>query len=177
MLELAKKDFADLRQESDGEEPVSVSQQPKVVRRGRPPGSGLKKQQSEQFLIDRTISESSADAAAAHTPGGDSSRLSGAYNLRRTPPSVRTNHYSENQSSLLIDWEKEFPRKLLPFFLVLLSTSVRLKETSVLLFSVYSFGCKGRQQIRNEECRREQARFVLPERPYLLARSFGLYNS
>lgn len=109
MLELAKKDFADLRQESDGEEPVSVSQQPKVVRRGRPPGSGLKKQQSEQFLIDRTISESSADAAAAHTPGGDSSRLSGAYNLRRTPPSVRTNHYSENQSSLLIDWEKEFP--------------------------------------------------------------------
>ncbi|KAJ0255939.1 hypothetical protein HA466_0089760 [Hirschfeldia incana] len=107
MLELAKKDFADLREESDGEEPVSLSQQPKVVKRGRPPGSGLKKQ-PEPFLIDRTISESSADAAA-HTPGGDGSRLSGAYNLRRTPPSVRTNHYSENQSSLLIDWEKEFP--------------------------------------------------------------------
>uniref|UniRef100_M4DGX9 Bromo domain-containing protein n=1 Tax=Brassica campestris TaxID=3711 RepID=M4DGX9_BRACM len=110
MLELAKKDFADLRQESDGEvEPVSQSQQqPKVVKRGRPPGSGLKKH-SEPFLTDRTISESSADAAAAHTPGGDGSRLSGAYNLRRTPPSVRTNHYSENQSGLLIDWEKEFP--------------------------------------------------------------------
>lgn len=109
MLELAKKDFADLRQESDGEEPVSLSQQPKVVRRGRPPGSGLKKQ-PEPFLIDRTISESSADAAA-NTPGGEGSRLSGAYNLRRTPPSVRTNHYGENQSGLLIDWEKEFPRK------------------------------------------------------------------
>ncbi|KAF2608172.1 hypothetical protein F2Q68_00046552 [Brassica cretica] len=110
MLELAKKDFADLRQESDGEvEPVSQSQQqPKVVKRGRPPGSGLKKH-SEPFLTDRTISESSADAAAAHTPGGDGSRLSGAYNLRRTPPSVRINHYSENQSGLLIDWEKEFP--------------------------------------------------------------------
>ncbi|KAL0807941.1 hypothetical protein Bca101_100433 [Brassica carinata] len=110
MLELAKKDFADLRQESDGEvEPVSQSQQqPKIVKRGRPPGSGLKKH-SEPFLTDRTISESSADAAAAHTPGGDGSRLSGAYNLRRTPPSVRINHYSENQSGLLIDWEKEFP--------------------------------------------------------------------
>ncbi|KAL0701935.1 hypothetical protein Bca4012_058057 [Brassica carinata] len=106
MLELAKKDFADLRQESDGEEPVS-QQQPKLVKRGRPPGSGLKKQ-PEPFLIDRTISESSADAAA-HTPGGDVSRLSGAYNLRRTPPSVRINHYGENQSGLLIDWEKEFP--------------------------------------------------------------------
>ncbi|CAH8370907.1 unnamed protein product [Eruca vesicaria subsp. sativa] len=106
MLELAKKDFADLRQESDGEEPVSQSQQPKVVKRGRPPGSGLKKQLEP--LLDRTISESSADAAA-HTPGGDSSRLSGAYNLRRTPPSVKINHYSENQSSFLIDWEKEFP--------------------------------------------------------------------
>ncbi|WZZ69238.1 bromodomain-containing protein 9 [Brassica napus] len=110
MLELAKKDFADLRQESDGEvEPVSQSQQqPKIVKRGRPPGSGLKKH-SEPFLTDRTISESSADAAAAHTPGGDGSRLSGAYNLRRTPPSVRINHYSENQNGLLIDWEKEFP--------------------------------------------------------------------
>lgn len=110
MLELAKKDFADLRQESDGEEPVSLSQQPKVVKRGRPPGTGLKKQ-PEPFLIDRTISESSADA-----PGGDGSRLSGAYNLRRTPPSVKINHYSDNQSGLLIDWEKEFPRKDLPFF-------------------------------------------------------------
>ncbi|XP_006302024.2 bromodomain-containing protein 9 [Capsella rubella] len=111
MLELAKKDFGNLRQESDGEEPVSLSQQPKVVKRGRPPGSGLKKQ-LEQSLIDRTTSEISADAA------GDISRLSGSYNLRKNPPSygfrqaescVRINHNNENQNGLLIDWEKEFP--------------------------------------------------------------------
>ncbi|AEE35830.1 DNA-binding bromodomain-containing protein [Arabidopsis thaliana] len=116
MLELAKKDFGNLRQESDGEEPVSLSQQPKVVKRGRPPGSGLKKQ-LEQSLIDRTTSDISADAAA-FTYAGDSSRLSGSYNLRKNPPSygfrhaetsVRINHNSENQSGLLIDWEKEFP--------------------------------------------------------------------
>ncbi|ESQ27490.1 hypothetical protein EUTSA_v10018318mg [Eutrema salsugineum] len=116
MLELAKKDFENLRQESDEEESTSLSQQPKVVKRGRPPGTGLKKQ-PEPSSIDRTTSEISADAAA-HTAGGDGSRLSGAYNLRNTPPSyrfrqtetsVRINHYSENQSGLLIDWEKEFP--------------------------------------------------------------------
>ncbi|EFH65338.1 hypothetical protein ARALYDRAFT_476793 [Arabidopsis lyrata subsp. lyrata] len=116
MLELAKKDFGNLRQESDGEEPVSLSQQPKVVKRGRPPGSGLKKQ-LEQSLIDRTTSNISADAAAL-TYAGDSSRLSGSYNLRKNPPSygfrqaetsVRINHSSENQSGLMIDWEKEFP--------------------------------------------------------------------
>ncbi|KAG7587249.1 Bromodomain [Arabidopsis thaliana x Arabidopsis arenosa] len=116
MLELAKKDFGNLRQESDGEEPVSLSQQPKVAKRGRPPGSGLKKQ-LEQSLIDRTTSDISADAAAL-TYAGDSSRLSGSYNLRKNPPSyglrqaetsVRINHNSENQSGLMIDWEKEFP--------------------------------------------------------------------
>ncbi|XP_010416554.1 PREDICTED: ankyrin repeat, bromo and BTB domain-containing protein DDB_G0293800-like [Camelina sativa] len=112
MLELAKKDFGNLRQESDGEEQVSHSQQPKVVKRGRPPGSGLKKQ-LDQSLIDRsTTSEISADAA------GDSSRLSGSYNLRKNPPSygfrqaescVRINHSNENQNGFLIDWDKEFP--------------------------------------------------------------------
>ncbi|XP_010428696.1 PREDICTED: uncharacterized protein LOC104713302 isoform X2 [Camelina sativa] len=113
MLELAKKDFGNLRQESDGEEQVSLSQQqqPKVVKRGRPPGSGLKKQ-LEQSLINRsTTSEISADAA------GDSSRLSGSYNLRKNPPygfrqaesCVRINHSNENQNGFLIDWDKEFP--------------------------------------------------------------------
>ncbi|KAG7590337.1 Bromodomain [Arabidopsis suecica] len=116
MLELAKKDFGNLRQESDGEEPVSLSQQPKVAKRGRPPGSGLKKQ-LEQSLIDRTTSDISADTAAP-TYAGDGSRLSGSYNLRKNPPSyglrqaetsVRINHNTENQSGLMIDWEKEFP--------------------------------------------------------------------
>ncbi|KFK42058.1 hypothetical protein AALP_AA2G205900 [Arabis alpina] len=119
MLEIAKKDFGNLRQESDEEEPVSLSQQqPKVVKRGRPPGTGHKKQ-PEPSSIDRTTSVISADvAAAALIPGGDLSRFSGAYNLRNTPPpyrfrqaetSVRINHNSENQSGFLIDWEKEFP--------------------------------------------------------------------
>ncbi|XP_010471788.1 PREDICTED: ankyrin repeat, bromo and BTB domain-containing protein DDB_G0293800-like [Camelina sativa] len=111
MLELAKKDFGNLRQESDGEEQVSLSQQPKVVKRGRPPGSGLKKQ-LEQSLFDRsTTSEILADAA------GDSSRLSGSYSLRKNPPyglrqaesCVRINHTNENQNGFLIDWDKEFP--------------------------------------------------------------------
>ncbi|KAL1190037.1 Histone acetyltransferase GCN5 [Cardamine amara subsp. amara] len=116
MLELAKKDFENLRQESDGEESMSLSQQqqPKVVKRGRPPGTGLKKQ-PEQSSIDRTTSEISADVA------GDNSRLSGSYNLRKNPPSygfrqaetsVRINHNSEYQTGVLIDWEKEFPRSV-----------------------------------------------------------------
>ncbi|KAF3606543.1 hypothetical protein DY000_02046006 [Brassica cretica] len=115
--ELAKKDFENLRQESDDEEPQSQQeqqqqqQQPKVARRGRPP-----KKQPEPSSIDRTASEISADALI---PGGDSSnKFSGAYNLRKTPPSnkfrqaetsVRINHNSETQSGWSVDWENEFP--------------------------------------------------------------------
>ncbi|KAG2303412.1 hypothetical protein Bca52824_032063 [Brassica carinata] len=91
--ELAKKDFENLRQDSDDEEPQSQQeqQQPKVARRG------------PDALI----------------PGGDSSnKFSGAYNLRKTPPSnkfrqaetsVRINHNSETQSGWSVDWENEFP--------------------------------------------------------------------
>ncbi|CAN7021661.1 hypothetical protein IGI04_022742 [Brassica rapa subsp. trilocularis] len=114
--ELAKKDFENLRQDSDDEEPQSQQeqqqqQQPKVARRGRPP-----KKQPEPSSIDRTASEISADALI---PGGDSSnKFSGAYNLRKTPPSnkfrqaetsVRINHNSETQSGWSVDWENEFP--------------------------------------------------------------------
>ncbi|CAF2256713.1 transcription factor GTE4 [Brassica napus] len=112
--ELAKKDFENLRRDSDDEEPQSQQeqqQQPKVARRGRPP-----KKQPEPSSIDRTASEISADALI---PGGDSSnRFSGAYNLRKTPPShkfrqaetsVRINHNSETQSGWSVDWENEFP--------------------------------------------------------------------
>ncbi|KAG2303415.1 hypothetical protein Bca52824_032066 [Brassica carinata] len=111
--ELAKKDFENLRQDSDDEEPQSQQeqQQPKVARRGRPP-----KKQPEPSSIDRTASELSADALI---PGGDSSnKFSGAYNLRKTPPSnkfrqaetsVRINHNSETQSGWSVDWENEFP--------------------------------------------------------------------
>ncbi|KAJ0257478.1 Uncharacterized protein HA466_0083330 [Hirschfeldia incana] len=116
--ELAKKDFENLRRDSDDEEPQSQQeqqqqqqQQPKVARRGRPP-----KKQPDPSSIDRTASEISADALI---PGGDSSnKFSGAYNLRKTPPSnkfrqaetsVRINHNSETQSVWSVDWENEFP--------------------------------------------------------------------
>ncbi|KAL0651705.1 hypothetical protein Bca4012_094396 [Brassica carinata] len=112
--ELAKKDFENLRRDSDDEEPQSQQdqqQQPKVARRGRPP-----KKHPEPSSIDRTASEISADALI---PGGDgSNRFSGAYNLRKTPPShkfrqaetsVRINHNSETQSGWSVDWENEFP--------------------------------------------------------------------
>ncbi|CAN8292211.1 unnamed protein product [Cochlearia groenlandica] len=111
--ELAKKDFENLRQDSDDEEPqnqLQQQQQPKVAKRGRPP-----KKQPEPSSIDRTASEVSADALI---PGGDSSnKFSGAYNLRKAPPykfrqaetSVRINHNSETQSGWSVDWETEFP--------------------------------------------------------------------
>ncbi|CAH8333031.1 unnamed protein product [Eruca vesicaria subsp. sativa] len=106
--ELAKKDFENLRQDSDDEEPQSQQeqqqqqQQPKVPRRGRPP-----KKQPEPSSLDRTASEISADAL-----------IPGSYNLRKTPPSnkfrqaetsVRINHNSETQSGWSVDWENEFP--------------------------------------------------------------------
>ncbi|CAH8252986.1 unnamed protein product [Arabidopsis lyrata] len=111
--ELAKKDFENLRQDSDDEEPQSQQQQqqqPKVARRGRPP-----KKQPEPSSIDRTASEISADALI---PGDSSNKFSGAYNLRKAPPSykfrqaessVRINHNSETQSGWSVDWENEFP--------------------------------------------------------------------
>ncbi|KAG7654986.1 Bromodomain [Arabidopsis suecica] len=111
--ELAKKDFENLRQDSDDEEPQSQQQQqqqPKVARRGRPP-----KKHPEPSSIDRTASEMSADALI---PGDSSNKFSGAYNLRKAPPSykfrqaessVRINHNSETQSGWSVDWESEFP--------------------------------------------------------------------
>ncbi|CAN8304620.1 unnamed protein product [Cochlearia groenlandica] len=116
--ELAKKDFDNLRQESDDDEPPNQQkqqqqpEQPKVARRGRPP-----KKQPEPSSIDHNVSEISADGLI---PGGDSSNRSyGAYNLRKTVPSYklrqaetsfRMNHNSETQSSWSsTDWESEFP--------------------------------------------------------------------
>lgn len=114
---MAKKDFENLRRDSDDEEPQNqLSQQ--QHKRGRPP-----KKQPEPSSIDHTASEISADALI---PGGDSSnKYSGAYNLRKAPPSykfrqaessVRINHNSETQSGWSIDWENEFPRKTISAF-------------------------------------------------------------
>lgn len=87
--EMAKKDFENLRQESDESEP-----QPRVVRRGRPPGAkNLKK---SEFPSDAT--------------GGDNavSSLNG-YNLRKGL--ARASHGSRNSEIYngVYDWENEFP--------------------------------------------------------------------
>jgi len=112
MQELAKKDFENLRQDSDEGEP-----QPKVVRRGRPPGKSLKKQLESSF--DRIGSEFSSDATLATGP--DASSLSNTYNLRKgatsyklrpADASVRPSWGSlgnENYGSWSSEWENEFP--------------------------------------------------------------------
>ncbi|KAK4797215.1 hypothetical protein SAY86_029541 [Trapa natans] len=68
MQELAKKDFENLRQESDGSEP----EQTKIVRRVRPPGKGLKK------LLEKT----SADCTTGPEVSTDTVLANGASVLR-----------------------------------------------------------------------------------------------
>ncbi|XP_039049135.1 uncharacterized protein LOC120190077 isoform X2 [Hibiscus syriacus] len=111
--ELAKKDFGDLRQDSDEGEP-----QPKVVRRGRPPGKSLKKSLMRSSF-DRVGSEHPSNATLA--AGRDASSLSNTYNLRKEPTSrklwpadtlIRSSWGSpskENYSSCSTEWENEFP--------------------------------------------------------------------
>ncbi|XP_021285040.1 uncharacterized protein LOC110417135 [Herrania umbratica] len=113
MQELAKKDFENLRQDSDEGEP-----QPKVVRRGRPPGKSLKKS-LESSSLDRVGSEFSSGATLATGP--DASSLSNTYNLRKGPSSHKLrpadtlvrpswgSHSNENHASWSSEWENEFP--------------------------------------------------------------------
>ncbi|KAG5246602.1 bromodomain-containing protein [Salix suchowensis] len=77
MQEIANKDFKNLRQDSDDSEP-----QPKVVRRGRPPGTGKLKNALERSPVDRVGPEAFSDATLA--TGGDNNSLSNGYNLRRS---------------------------------------------------------------------------------------------
>ncbi|XP_039026497.1 uncharacterized protein LOC120160130 isoform X1 [Hibiscus syriacus] len=112
MQELAKKDFENLRQDSDEGEP-----QTKVVRRGRPPGKSLQKS-LESLSFDRVGSEFSSDATLATGP--DASRHN-TYNLRKVPsshkprfadPYIRPSwgsHSNDNYSSWLSELENEFP--------------------------------------------------------------------
>ncbi|OVA00623.1 Bromodomain [Macleaya cordata] len=79
--ELAKKNFENLRQDSEGNEA-----QPRIVRRGRPP-KNLKKPLGRPPL-ERAGSEFSSDAALA--TGGDNAMWSNSYNLRKGPVSVST---------------------------------------------------------------------------------------
>lgn len=74
--ELAKKNFENLRQDSDDNEP-----EPKVVRRGRPPTKNLKKPLGRPSL-DRAGSEFSSDATLA--TGGEIATWSN-YDLRKGP--------------------------------------------------------------------------------------------
>ncbi|KAJ9186334.1 hypothetical protein P3X46_001917 [Hevea brasiliensis] len=115
MQELARKDFENLRQDSDDGET-----QPKIVRRGRPPGK-LKKS-LERSPLDRVGPECSSDATLAS--GGDNPNCSTGYNLRRThsykyQPTdvlVRTtygSHSSETYSTWMSEWENEFPASVL----------------------------------------------------------------
>lgn len=63
---MAKKDFQNLRQDSDNE------QGPKIVRRGRPPKKPLGNTSSEREGLDVTLTKS-----------GDNAVWSNSYNLRR----------------------------------------------------------------------------------------------
>ncbi|KAF3973805.1 hypothetical protein ACB098_01G077700 [Castanea mollissima] len=117
MQELAKKDFENLRQESDDNEP-----QPKVVRRGRPPGKNLKKSLSGS-PYELVCPEPSPDATLAS--GGGNAGSSNTYNLRKgltpykSPPVdalVRASHgslNSETGTSWWSEWENEFPASVL----------------------------------------------------------------
>ncbi|KAK6939086.1 Bromodomain [Dillenia turbinata] len=80
--ELAKKDFDNLRQDSDDSEPQT---QPKVVRRGRPPGKGLKKSLGSP-QVERV--QISSGATLANSGAGDNGNgtSSNNYNLRRVAP-------------------------------------------------------------------------------------------
>ncbi|KAK4804138.1 hypothetical protein SAY86_003955 [Trapa natans] len=111
MQELAKKDFENLRQDSEDSEP----QQTKIVRRGRPPSKVPKK--LEKSSTDRTGPEVSSDTVLAN---GDNSLSSAAYNLRKVPDpyvlqsadsnyNVSTRVNRESQNSWFAELDKEFP--------------------------------------------------------------------
>lgn len=108
MQDMAKKDFENLRQDSDSEpEP----EQPKVVRRGRPPGSGLKKL-PDKPPVNSVSREGSSDATLANV---DNSYWSNTYNLRVHNPGpsdsigIHRTPNIESQPSWFSDLENEFP--------------------------------------------------------------------
>ncbi|KAK9164717.1 hypothetical protein Syun_005619 [Stephania yunnanensis] len=103
MQELAKKNFENLRQDSDYEPEPEL----KVARRGRPPTKNLKKPLGKP-LPERAGSEFFSDAALP--TGGEHTGCSNSYNLRKGPlsdrfgsndASGRTSRYSEASGSSL----------------------------------------------------------------------------
>ncbi|KAI9113206.1 hypothetical protein K1719_015731 [Acacia pycnantha] len=115
MQELARKDFANLRQYSDDSEP-----QPKIVRRGRPPGKNSRKS-SGMSPSERVAPDSSSDVTLAS--GGDNTSGPNSYNLRKgigkfqpADSFVRTSHSTLNSTGYtnwLSEWENEFPASVL----------------------------------------------------------------
>ncbi|TYI82021.1 hypothetical protein E1A91_D05G193600v1, partial [Gossypium mustelinum] len=107
MQELAKKDFENLRQDSDEGEP-----QLKVVRRGRSPEKSLKKSLVSASSIDHVGSEYSDATLAA---GRYTSSLSNTYNSHKLRPAdtfIRSSWGSpskENHAICSSEWENEFP--------------------------------------------------------------------
>ncbi|KAK9270325.1 hypothetical protein L1049_025903 [Liquidambar formosana] len=115
--ELAKKDFENLRQDSDDSEP-----QPKVVRRGRPPSKNLTKSFG-RAPFERIGPEFSSDATLA--TAGDNAFSSNSYNLRKGTTSfkcrrddelTRASHRSHNNETYTdwsSEWNNEFPVSIL----------------------------------------------------------------
>lgn len=118
MQDLAKKDFENLRQDSDDDSEPQIPAPTKVARRGRPPGKNLKKA-SESPSFDQVASEFSSDVALPS--GGESASLLGSYNLRKGPSSYRFrpsdsivkpsfgSATNETYSTWLSEVENEFP--------------------------------------------------------------------
>ncbi|GAA0138643.1 chromatin/chromatin-binding, or -regulatory protein [Lithospermum erythrorhizon] len=115
--EIARRDFANLRHEGDDGEP-----QPKVVRRGRPPGKTQKKH-IEKSPVDRIGAEISSDVTLASGEekgaGPNSSyclrKTSSLYKFRSSDGFSTPNRSSigENGSEWSIDWNNEFPASIL----------------------------------------------------------------
>ncbi|KAL8088435.1 uncharacterized protein LOC141697846 [Apium graveolens] len=114
--ELAKRDFENLRQEGDDGE-----LQPKVVKRGRPPGK-QQKNPSGSSSADRIAPELSTGVTLATEE--DNTMGSNSYNLRKAPTMSKilsadmalNTHRSRNgekYSEWLADWNDEFPGYIL----------------------------------------------------------------
>ncbi|KAI5402650.1 uncharacterized protein LOC127087693 isoform X2 [Lathyrus oleraceus] len=117
MQEIAKKDFENLRQDSDDEDDDDGDSEPpppKIVQRGRPPGKQTRKSlgMSPSELV---VPESCSDATLASA--GDIASGSNGYNLRKvvskfqpTDASARAFHNnSGGYTNLTSEWENEFP--------------------------------------------------------------------
>ncbi|KAL5073776.1 hypothetical protein RYX36_012760 [Vicia faba] len=117
MQEIAKKDFENLRQDSDDEDEDDDDSEPpppKIVQRGRPPGKHTKKSLGTS-LSELVVPESFSDATLASV--GDIASGSNGYNLRKvvskfqpTDASARSFHNnSGGYTNLTSEWENEFP--------------------------------------------------------------------